>query len=238
MKFFLVKIKFFMLTISHFYKLPFVYYKKSQLNREEFHDFIHGYSVKWGARILKWVKTDVIVIGLENVPEEPVVIISNHQAGFDIPLLFAYMTNKPSFIAKIELSRIPLFASWMRMLGCLFIDRSSPRKALESFKIAAEMIKKGQTVILFPEGTRRPTIIPFKKGSFKLPTMAEVPILPVTIVGTEKIKENFISGKRSKVTLVINKPIDISKLDKDKQNTIHDDVRAMILANFEKYSEQ
>jgi len=130
-----------------------------------------------------------------------------------------------------------LFASWMRLLGCLFIDRSSPRKGLESFKAAAEMIKKGQSVILFPEGTRRPTIIPFKKGSFKLPLMAEVPILPVTIVGTEKITDTFKAGKRSRVTLVIDNPVNISDLDKEKRNTIHDDIRAMIAANFDKYSE-
>jgi len=237
MKFLLVKIKFFIFTFSHFFILPYVYYKKMNLSTDDFRVFIHNYSVRWGSKILGWMKTDVTVIGLENIPSEPVVVISNHQAGFDIPLLFAHLTNKPSFIAKIELSRIPLFASWMRMLGCLFIDRSSPRKGLESFKAAAEMIKKGQSVILFPEGTRRPTIIPFKKGSFKLPLMAEVPILPVTIVGTEKIKDAFIAGKRSKVTLVIDKPVNISDLDKEKRNTIHDDVRAMILANFEKYSE-
>ncbi|HQO08793.1 MAG TPA: lysophospholipid acyltransferase family protein [Clostridiales bacterium] len=187
---------------------------------------------------MKWVRTDVKVIGSENIPDVPVVVISNHQAAFDIPLLFSVLTNKPSFIAKIELSRIPLFASWMRMLGCLFIDRSSPRKGLESFKKAAEMIKKGQSVILFPEGTRRPTIIPFKKGSFKLPLMAEVPILPVTITGTEKITANFKAGKRSGVTVIIDKPVNISALDKDKRNIIHEDIRALILANFEKYSDK
>ncbi len=238
MKFFLIKIKFFIFTFSHFFKLPYVYYKKSTLGADDFRDFIHKYPVVWGSAILKWTNTDVTVIGLENIPAEPVVVISNHQAGYDIPLLFAHLTNNPSFIAKIELSRIPLFASWMRLLGCLFIDRSSPRKGLESFKAAAEMIKKGQSVILFPEGTRRPTIIPFKKGSFKLPLMAEVPILPVTIVGTEKITDTFKAGKRSRVTLVIDKPVNISDLDKEKKNTIHDDIRAMILANFEKYSEK
>lgn len=237
MKFLLVKIKFFIFTFSHFFKLPYVYYKKGTLSTDDFRDFVHNYSVRWGSKILCWMKTDVTVIGLENIPSEPVVVISNHQAGYDIPLLFAHLTNKPSFIAKIELSKIPLFASWMRMLGCLFIDRSSPRKGLESFKAAAEMIKKGQSVILFPEGTRRPTIIPFKKGSFKLPLMAEVPILPVTIVGTEKITDAFKAGKRSRVALVIDKPVNISDLDKEKRNTIHDDIRAMIAANFEKYSE-
>ncbi len=238
MKLIFIKIRFFLFTFSHFLILPYVYFKKLTLSQSEFHEFIHRYPVKWGSSIMKWVRTDVKVIGSENIPDVPVVVISNHQAAFDIPLLFSVLTNKPSFIAKIELSRIPLFASWMRMLGCLFIDRSSPRKGLESFKKAAEMIKKGQSVILFPEGTRRPTIIPFKKGSFKLPLMAEVPILPVTITGTEKITANFKAGKRSGVTVIIDKPVNISALDKDKRNIIHEDIRALILANFEKYSDK
>jgi 1-acyl-sn-glycerol-3-phosphate acyltransferase len=238
MKFFLLKIKFFLFTFAHFLILPYVYYKKASMSYEGFKKYMSKYPPNWGSKILKWSDADVEVIGLDNIPGEPVVIVSNHQAGYDIPLLFACMTNNPSFIAKIELSRIPMFASWMRMIGCLFIDRSSPRKGLESFKAAAEMIKKGQTVIIFPEGTRRPTIIPFKKGSFKLPIMACVPVLPVTIVGTEKIVENFKAGKRSRVVLVIDKPLDICSLDKEKQNTVHDDVRNMIAANFEKYSEK
>ena len=236
MKLLWLKIRFFIFTISHFLILPYIYYKKSTLDFLDFKNFMSKYPVKWGSKLLKWADADVEVIGLDNIPEEPVVIAANHQAGFDIPLLFAKMTNHPSFIAKIELSRIPLFASWMRMIGCLFIDRSSPRKALESFKAAAELIKKGQTVIIFPEGTRRPVIIPFKKGSFRLPLMAGVPILPVTIAGTEKIIDNVKAGKRSKVTLIIDKPVNISALEKDKQNTVHDDIRSLILANFEKYS--
>jgi len=236
MKFFLVKIRFFIYTVSHFFILPYIYYKKEKMKPDAFHDFVYTFAVRWGKKILKWMRAEVTVVGLGNVPEEPVVVVSNHQAGFDIPLLFAYLTNKPSFIAKIELSRIPFFAAWMRMIGCLFIDRSSPRKGLESFKKAAEMIKNGQSVIIFPEGTRKPVIIPFKKGSFKLPQMAGVPILPVTIVGTEKITDNFKAGKHSKVTLVIDKPVVITLLDKEKQNTIHDDIRDLISKNFDKYT--
>ncbi len=236
MRLFLLKLKFFIFTFSHFLVLPYVYYKRSVLDDTGFKKFISKYPPNWGSKILKWSLVDAEVKGLENIPAEPVVIVSNHQAGYDIPLLFAKMTNSPSFIAKIELSRVPLFAAWMRLLGCLFIDRSSPRKGLESFRAAAEMIKKGQTVIIFPEGTRRPNIIPFKKGSFKLPLMAGVPILPVTIAGTEHIVANYKAGRRSRVVLVIDRPINISGLSKEEQNTIHDDVRAMIVKNFEKYS--
>ncbi len=237
MKFLFLKIRFFIYTVSHFFILPYIYYKKASMSYNGFKDYISKYPVKWGSKILKWSKVNVETIGLGNIPEEPVVIVSNHQANFDIPLLFAKMTNRPSFIAKIELSKIPFFASWMRMIGCLFIDRSNPRKGLESFKKAAEIIKKGQSVIIFPEGTRRPTIIPFKKGSFKLPQMAGVPVLPVTIVGTEKITDNYKAGKTSRVILIINEPVNIASLDKEKQNTIHDDIRELISKNFDRYTE-
>lgn len=237
MRLFFLKIKFFTFTLCHFLILPYIYYKKSNLSYDEFKKFISKYPPNWGSKILKWSRTEVEMIGIENIPEEPVVIVANHQAGFDIPLLFAKMTNNPSFIAKIELSRIPMFASWMRMIGCLFIDRSNPRKALESFKTAAELIKKGQSVIIFPEGTRRPVIIPFKKGSFKLPIMAGVPVLPVTIVGTEKITENFRSGKSTGVTVIVDPAVDISKYDRNMQNSIHEIIRERIRANFEKYSD-
>ena len=229
---FLIKIRFTLYTAFLFFLLPYLWCVKYFSDPKEFSKKIYRFPRTWGSRIMKWMKADVEISGSENIPHEPVVIIANHQAGFDIPLLFSVMTNRPSFIAKKELSRIPLFASWMRMIGCLFIDRSSPRKALGSFKKASVMIKKGQTVILFPEGTRRPNIIPFKKGSFKLPVMAGVPVLPVTICGTENIIDNFNSGKRTPVKVIIRKPINIGSLPVEEQKNIHNRVREIIISAF------
>lgn len=232
----ILKIKVISYTILQFFLLPYVYFLKIFKDEKYIKAFGHRLAKRWGLNAIKWSKTNVKLIGTENLPDHPVVIISNHQAHFDIMLLFGYTGLSPSFIAKKELGRIPLFATWMKILGCIFIDRSSPRKALLSFKEGAKKIKNGQTIIIFPEGTRRKEILPFKKGSFKLPIMAEVPILPITIVGSENIVNNVKTNKATDVTIVISKEVNIHQMDKEQLKDIHDKIRDLIVSNFKKYS--
>ena len=232
----ILKIKVISYTIILFFLLPYVYFLKLFKDDKYIKNYAHGLAVKWGRNTIKWSKTNVKLIGSENLPDHPVVIISNHQAHFDIMLLFGFTGLSPSFIAKKELGRIPIFATWMKVLGCVFIDRSSARKALYSFKEGAKKIKNGQTIIIFPEGTRTKEILPFKKGSFKLPVMAEVPILPITIIGSENILENVKKNKPTDVTIVISKEVNIPQMDKEQLKNIHNDIRDLIVSNYKKYS--
>ncbi|MDA3837473.1 MAG: lysophospholipid acyltransferase family protein [Candidatus Delongbacteria bacterium] len=232
----LLKIKVISYTILQLFLLPYVYFLKLFKDEKHIKTFGHNLAKRWGLKIIKWSNTNVKLIGTENLPDHPVVIVSNHQAHFDIMLLFGYTGLSPSFIAKKELGRIPLFATWMKILGCIFVDRSSARKALASFKEGAKKIKDGQTIIIFPEGTRRREILPFKKGSFKLPIMAEVPILPITIIGSENIVENVKKNKPTDVTIVISPEVNIHQMDKDQLKEIHNDIRDLIVSNFEKHS--
>ncbi|MDA3884521.1 MAG: lysophospholipid acyltransferase family protein [Candidatus Delongbacteria bacterium] len=234
----ILKIKVISYTILYIFLLPYIYFLKLFKDEKYIKTFAHNLAKKWGLNAIKWSNTNVKLIGAENLPNHPVVIISNHQAHFDIMLLFGFTGLSPSFIAKKELGRIPLFATWMKILGCIFIDRSSARKALASFQEGAKKIKNGQTIIIFPEGTRRKEILPFKKGSFKLPIMAEVPILPITIIGSENIVENVKKNKPTDVTIVISPEVNIHQMDKDQLKNIHTEIRDLIVSNFEKYSEK
>lgn len=188
----------------------------------------------WSKMLIKLTGSDVTVTGTHNIPEgTPVVFISNHQSYFDILVFFAYIPGQKSFIAKIETHRIPIFSSWMKYLHCIFMDRSSLKQSFESINLGIDNLKKGYSVVIFPEGTRshKAEMADFKHGSFKLATKAGVPIVPVTIIDTYKIWEEKKRIRPSKVKVIISKPIETSSLTRDEVRELPDKVQGIISSN-------
>jgi len=140
----------------------------------------------------------------------PYVVVANHESQLDIPLLFAALPMPIRFLAKRSLFFIPVFG-WS-MWGARFIpvDRSSSRKARRSIDRAAEKIRKGPSLVVFPEGTRTPDgqLLPFKSGAFVMAVKAGVPVLPVAICGSyEIVPKQRISVKPGTVDIIIGAPI-------------------------------
>mgnify|MGYP001770877495 CR=1 FL=1 len=161
-------------------------------------------------RVIKKTKTHVTVTGLEQIPEGPVLFASNHQGLFDILLLLGYIERPIGFIAKKEIKKIPLIRSWMKELQCVFIDRSNRRAAIKVIEDGVNSLKRGQNMVIFPEGTRSKggPIVPFKSGSLRLGTRAEVPIVPITINGTHLMLEaNDGKMKQADVSLTVGEPL-------------------------------
>lgn len=196
--------------------------------------FAEKISRLWSKTILKLTGSKVIVTGADNIPAgEPVVFISNHQSYFDALIFLAYIPGQKSFIAKAETRKIPIISSWMKYMHCIFMDRSSLKQSFESIKIGIENLKKGYSVVIFPEGTRshKAEMSEFKHGSFKLATKAGVPIIPVTIKGTYKIWEEKKRIKPSQVQVIISKPIETSSLTRDEMKELPDKVHGIISCN-------
>lgn len=141
---------------------------------------------------------------------EPVVFAVNHQNGMDIPALSAAIPVPFVFGAKKGLQRWP-FVGWvLSRTACLFIDRSGPKKALQSLKDAAERIRSGASVVLFPEGGRswRHGLLPFMRGPFVLAVEAGVPVVPVALVGnTGVMDEQGRLARPGRVRVVLGEPI-------------------------------
>jgi 1-acyl-sn-glycerol-3-phosphate acyltransferase len=131
------------------------------------------------------------LVGWEDLPEDlrtsrrPAIFVANHASMFDPPLLISTLPSKPVFIAKKELAWVP-FLGWLIWLaGFVFVDRGKQARAVASLKRAAKQIRDGQSIAAFPEGTRTRTgsILPFKRGVFALAKEADVPVVPMAIIG-------------------------------------------------------
>ncbi len=201
-------------------------------------NFMHIIARFWGKSILVISRIKVSVKGLSNIDtSSPYIYMPNHQSNFDIPVLLGHLTVQFRWLAKMELFKIPIFGRAMRNVGYISIDRSNRQSAFESLKVAADKIKSGVSVLIFPEGTRSRDgkIRPFKKGGFVMAIDSGVPIVPVVISGTRAImpkgKFRVYPGH---VSMVIHKPIGTSTYTRETKEALMEKVRRVIYDNFEK----
>ena len=138
--------------------------------------------------------------------------MANHQSAFDIFTLLACLPVDFKFILKRELMKIPLLGPAMKRAGYIAIDRGDPRKAVASINSAAERIKAGASVLIFPEGTRSADgrIQAFKKGGFHLAVKSGCDIVPITIINSRNIvQKGSMRINSGKITMSIGKPLGV-----------------------------
>ncbi|MFP4011142.1 MAG: lysophospholipid acyltransferase family protein [Spirochaetaceae bacterium] len=146
----------------------------------------------WARHLLCVSGVPVEVRRLGDLPtERALCVVSNHQSAADILLVVGYVPRLLGFMAKRELKHVPVISWWMQATHCVFIERRSAAQALRAIDYAAQRIRDGQAMIVFPEGTRSRgrRMGLFKPGSMKLPKDAGAAILPVTIDGTYRLFE-------------------------------------------------
>ncbi|MBN8217644.1 MAG: 1-acyl-sn-glycerol-3-phosphate acyltransferase [Spirochaetes bacterium] len=175
----------------------------------------------WARQLLAVGGVHSRVRGLEKIDASgKYIFVSNHQSLLDIPCMLANMPLPLTFIAKKELFSVPIFGRGIKSLGHVCIDRSSPRKARESFTLAVERLQKEDiSLVIFPEGTRSVTgeLGDFHRGSFTLAVESGLPVVPIAVVDTRKaLPKNSMMIRSGEVALVIGDPIENPKaLDKN-----------------------
>lgn len=197
--------------------------------------FLYSYNVghTWVQNKLKISGGDFRVLGRENIPPEPraCVFIGNHQSDFDIAMITG-LTDKPlSFVAKIEMKRVPLLRDWMELLNCVFMDRQSPRQSMEAILEGIRLVKGGISMVIYPEGTRSKdgVVREFKAGSFKLATKAGAPIVPVAVEGSYKLFEgNSRLIRPARVWMSFLPAIETAGLTKEELTALPERVEGMI----------
>ena len=177
------------------------------------------------------------VIGKENIlTDRAALFVCNHRSLLDIVLCLSLIPVPVGVIAKIELEKIPLLRMQMRDIRCLFLDRKDNRQGLKVILKAIEYVKGGQTMLIFPEGTRGKVegeLLPFHAGSFKIATKAKVPVVPVTIVGMgDVLEDHFPRLKRAPVVIEFGTPIETASMSHEEIKELPERVRTIIAETY------
>ncbi|MBT2677818.1 1-acyl-sn-glycerol-3-phosphate acyltransferase [Bacillus sp. ISL-35] len=193
---------------------------------------IHETPKNWSKTFMALTGSQIEVQGLNNIPAGSVLFASNHEGDFDIPVLIGAIDKPFGFISKIEVKKVPILSAWMEAIDCVFIDRKNREKAADSILAGVDLLRKGHSLVIFPEGTRSKggPIGRFKAGGFRLAKDSGVPIVPISITGTADVFEkNGRLVKPAKINVIISQPI-YSWQYKDKDLiTIADEVRDKII---------
>jgi len=187
----------------------------------------------WSRQLLWAAGTPVRVTGIERIPDGPVVYASNHSSMFDIWALAATLPGSVRIVAKQELAKLPLLGPAMVTAGHVMIDRSNPRRALEAYERAADVIRSGISAVVFPEGTRSRTgqLLPFKNAPFGLAIAAQVPVVPLYIRNTfEIMPKGQLFLRPRPIRIEIGDPIPTAGLSLERRQELRDRVHAAILA--------
>ena len=201
-------------------------------------DNVHRVARAWARGILFVSRIKVTVKGLSNLnPSESCIYMSNHLSNFDIPLLLGHLPVQFRWLAKAELFRIPIFGLALRRAGYVRIDRANLRSAITSLKRAADIIRDGVSVLVFPEGTRSRDgkLRAFKKGGFVMAMDSGVPIIPIVLHGTwEIMSKTGLRIKPGNAVLEILPPVDVSAYAGRNKEDLMASVRDVMLDALEK----
>jgi 1-acyl-sn-glycerol-3-phosphate acyltransferase len=190
----------------------------------------------WSKALLAAAGARVTYHGREHAhAHTPCVFIANHQSIVDIWVMLGLVPSNTRFVAKQELFRIPIFGWALATTGCIPVNRANRAEAIRSLGVAAERIRAGRSVVLYPEGTRSRdgSLQPFKKGAFHLALAAGVPVVPVAITGSfGVVPPRTLRVRPGRVDVWIDPPVDVTPFCPANHEGLRDVVQASIERHF------
>src|SRR5262245_29737092 len=153
-------------------------------------------------------------------PTRPYIFMSNHRSQFDILAVVAALPEfQLRWVAKKELTRVPIFGWALQHTGHVIIDRSDHAQAVASLRPARAQMLEGISVVIFPEGTRGPAdgLLPFKKGGFMLALETGFPIVPIAVRGSDQVlpRHSWWIGSGD-IEVVVGPPLAVTGMDRDE----------------------
>lgn len=160
----------------------------------------------------------------------PHIFLANHVSWYDIPALGSFLP-RAKFVAKAELFKIFVLGGAMRAVGMVPIERQNRKAAFGAYDEASRRIREGNSVIVFPEGSRgyEYPLRPFKKGPFVLAIDAGAPIVPVLIYGTHEVaSKGSLLLRPGRVDVHLLEPVSVEGYGYDDRDALAEKVRSRI----------
>jgi len=164
------------------------------------------------------------IVGQERLPRgRTAVYCANHTSNIDAPLLFHILHPRLHVLYKVEFGKIPILGQAAQIAGFIPVERQNPEQSQQAVDQAAASVERGHSFLVFPEGTRSRTgeLLPFKKGGFIMAIKAQVPLVPVAILGG---KAAMHKGSRLirpvTVDVRIGEPIDTTGMTLDDRDRL------------------
>ena len=198
-----------------------IYHKAKKINKKNKKDplaYSEQYRYDWLSKqvqkALPLFGVEIQVGGIENWLDRGIVLMPNHESNFDAIALIAindFSKQQPvAFIAKKELWSDKRASRFLNLIDTIPLDRQSPRSALAAFREAKDLIVDyKRSLVLFPSGTRSGSneVGEMQPAAFKLPQMANAPLIPVTIINSYQVFEYPRKNKHVVVKVIFGKPI-------------------------------
>jgi 1-acyl-sn-glycerol-3-phosphate acyltransferase len=198
----------------------------------------HVFSLgRFGARVVRrLLGIRLQAEGLEHVvADRPAVYCINHRSNVDVVAFEALFPRCPRLrgLYKAEVGKVPILGRAMRLVGFVPVDRANRASAIESVERAVARLRAGDSFLIAPEGTRARDgeLLPFKKGGFVMAIKAQVPIVPVALLGTEiAMPRGRFRVTPTLVRVVVGPPIETAGLTLDDRDRLASDVRDRLRA--------
>ena len=182
---------------------------------------------------VKAVGVRVRVKGVERIPPGACLFAANHTSAADAPAVVSAIPRRIAVLLKESLFRWPIVGQAFRSVNFIPVDRGARESAIASVEKATEALKKRQSFLIYPEGTRSPDgrLQEFKKGAVVMAIKAGVPIVPIACSGAHRIMEKrSLVVHPGEIVVEFLAPIDASKFSMEERDVLNQKVHDAMAA--------
>jgi 1-acyl-sn-glycerol-3-phosphate acyltransferase len=186
----------------------------------------------WGRGLLRGVPASLHIIGEHNLnTAQSYIVVANHLSLIDIPILYGWLRLDLKWVMKKELRKVPMIGGGCALLGHIFLDRGNHEEAIRELQRFKARMRPGTSILFFPEGTRSRDgeLSAFKMGAFRMAQDIDIPILPISLRGTDAVlPPDGMDLQPGSTEMIIHPAIPVEEVRTASAETLRDRARAQI----------